>query len=159
MERKAPEKAPQPVKKVESSAPAPVPAISLGAGGDSHATSMQGLLSYLYDLEKSEKDGRPARKKGNISPLRLTQQLPELVQAQSEFLGVLTRCMIPGCDVHTLSENKEIEDHFASAQSVPAGFERARALLNDSLDNVMCILVYNDHLELLYIDGTTERPE
>lgn len=114
------------------------------------------LADLMFDLQK---DGT------HDSTLQMaTQQVKEAAKAMVQekkmenpkLLGVLGRCAIEGCDVHTLTDSGDFIDHFTPDQALAENFEKARALLLQSSSSTIGILVYSDHLECLSLDGTTK---
>lgn len=74
----------------------------------------------------------------------------------SIFLGIISICRLPGCDVHALDANFDIMKHFSNNEAMPEAFEKARpAALSLPIDAIG-ILVFNDHWEILFLNGKVE---
>jgi hypothetical protein len=87
-----------------------------------------------------------------------TKQL--LAQKQGEnshFLGIMGKCMIDGCDVHTLTTQGDIIEHFPVGEPTAPIFTRAREALSQATSNTVGVLVYDDRIEMILLDGTIRR--
>ncbi|MGK5085219.1 hypothetical protein WDW37_18175 [Bdellovibrionota bacterium FG-1] len=69
--------------------------------------------------------------------------------------AIVSRCLIDGCDIHTLSLSDEILRHFDKTEILEGLMLRARDLLANSDERVFGVLVFKSRLELLYVTGTT----
>lgn len=81
----------------------------------------------------------------------------DLKREQPKLLGLLGRCAIEGCDVHKLDDSGNILEHYSFNESLPAPFAKARSVLANSAGSTIGILVYDDHLEFIFLDGSTKR--
>ena len=72
----------------------------------------------------------------------------------SEWLGILGKCRLPGCDVHLLAPDQEILRHLETADSTPAGFSEARSYWEAPHESAVAVVVYTDRLEVVMVDGS-----
>ena len=113
------------------------------------------VSNELFEIYLAERRDESVSEK----PLTTTRKL--LIKwaspGESRLLGVIGKCMIPGCDVHLLTLQQYVIRHFDLSSAIPDSFENARAYLKAPEDGVIAVLVYNDHMEVLMVDGTV-RP-
>ena len=69
----------------------------------------------------------------------------------TRLLGVLTQCFIPGCDVHAISSEGEIINHFNENLPLPDGLEPGRKAYHQYPDcasvevySSFCLVINND---------------
>ncbi len=152
MERK---KQPMPAKPQSTSALTKTAKVETASLQPESASAVnQRLADLLFDLQsdnekdsvlKTNPEGAKAQAKGLLAEK----------QAESPTLiGIMGKCMIPGCDVHTLTLTGEIIEHFTRGQQIDAAFSRARELLSNASSATVGVLVYDSKLELIQLDGT-----
>ncbi|MBN8542540.1 MAG: hypothetical protein J0L82_19275 [Deltaproteobacteria bacterium] len=131
-----------------------VPAAKSAAPGAAPPQAMKTTAMELFRIAKAEL---------KISDLKSAELQPkaslfaELVESSqpSVRLGMLTRCAIPGCDVHLIDENRNIMAHFPEGEAVPPGFEKARSMVNNLPPKFLAIIVYTNKTEALLPNGST----
>jgi len=113
------------------------------------------LADLMWEIQHSEQSVRDGGTRG----VRVQRCGTTATDAGgASLLGVLGRCALDGCDVHRLSwPSCEIVEHYRVGQPVSAEFEAARTKLMCSPDTVVAVLIYNDHLEYVRLDGTVSR--
>ena len=89
-----------------------------------------------------------------------SQEVKEVVEEKKieapKLLGILGRCAIEGCDVHTLSDSGDYINHFTPSEALSGQFAKARMALQQCDSPTIGILVYNDRLELISLNGTVK---
>lgn len=109
------------------------------------------LADLLFDLMHYEKDEKS-------SPLQVPQKTTATLKERdvdSTLIGVLARCAIEGCDVHKLTyPDFDIIEHYPEDEAVPEIFTEARTRINAMPQNTVAVLIFNDHMLFLRIDGT-----
>lgn len=70
-------------------------------------------------------------------------------------LGMISRCAVPGCDVHFVDESQNIMEHVPAGQRMEDRFQAARELVSTMPNSFMAIVVYTDRFEALLANGTT----
>lgn len=111
-----------------------------------------GLLVELHDAERSRAEAGVTQ-----AVEALVARAKPLKGMRGRCLGMLSGCAIGGCDVHTLDRKMRIVRHFRHDESVPKGYELARAALRGCEPNTIAIVVYENHLERLLLNGTRQR--
>lgn len=110
------------------------------------------LADNLFELLHNEEKDR--QNKSKAVPAEIADGLKGF-GAGSLLLGVLSKCMIVGCDVHKLTyPDFDIVEHYSEDMPVPEEFRQAREKITSLPQTVIAVLVYNDHLEFLQVDGT-----
>lgn len=100
------------------------------------------LADNLFELLHNEKSDR--QNKINVVPAEIADGL-KFFGTGSLLLGVLSKCMISGCDVHKLSyPDFDIVEHYPENEAVPEEFKQAREKINSLPQTVIAVLVYND---------------
>lgn len=72
------------------------------------------------------------------------------------FVGIIGKCLISGCDVHALDSNFQIIKHFKSNESIDSAFEKARKVAQNLPEGVIGILVFEKTLIFLHLNGELE---
>lgn len=117
---------------------------------------MKELATVLFQFKRLESSGKA------ISQAQQDQAkaiVSELSKAEIKFLGLIAKCWIHGNDCHMLNSELEIMVHFAKEEMIDEGFEKARKMIPGLASNVMGLMVYNNSIQYLYIDGTTQAVE
>lgn len=111
------------------------------------------LADAMFAVSQAEQAGRQPER----SVLKAWLDA-EKASGNDELLGILGPCVIPGCDVHILTLSQDdILDHIEGDESVPAGFESARDYLAGPDPGAVAALIYADHFDVLFLDGSRRR--
>ena len=120
-------------------------------------TKLKPLVKYLFNLEKNDRhDYTPDINLHQLAMDSITIQKEDF-KCESIFLGVIAKCRISGCDIHSLDDNLEFDKHYKIHEQIDSTFTEARNVIQRLPDSAIGILVYSDHLEILHIDGTNEK--
>ena len=84
----------------------------------------------------------------------LADTLSELKECR--LLGVLSKCYIDGCDVHAISQEGEIIDHFKVGVPLPDGLEAGRKVFNQ-YPKCANIEVYTNYCLVINNDGSVTQ--
>jgi hypothetical protein len=119
----------------------------------SHQSASQPLLQELadhwFDVAADERDSRL-----QVSTALVSGLLPAWVKGTGDrLLGILAACLIPGCDVHFITETEKILRHVRQSESLPKEFWSARDCLASSGSDVVAILVFESGIRPLTLDG------
>ena len=128
------------------------------SGANAIAQPLKQVATEMFRIGKAEfnvADAATAMQKPELSPrAEMFQEL--LASAQpSVRLGIISRCIIGGHDVHLVDEQQNILSHFKNSEEVPPGFEKARALVAGLPRNIMALVVFTDRVEALMANGST----
>ena len=129
--------------------------ISTIAQGERKKGGFQVAAALLFKIQRNA-----ALDKDMGTNVDLGGALAPINQEGGRFLGILGRCCISGCDVHTLSlsnDNVIIARHFQESDVIPPEFNRARTWIQIAPSNVVAVLVYESGLQTLLLDGSTRR--
>ncbi len=137
-----------------AAAPNMVPAAKSAVSGAAPPQAMKTTAMELFRIAKAEL---------KISDLKSAELQPkaslfaELVESSQPGvrLGMITRCAIPGCDVHLIDEHRNITVHFPEGDAVPPGFEKARSMVKSVPGGFLAIVVYTNKTEALLPNGST----
>lgn len=117
----------------------------------------QQIADLLFDLQNDKDEDSSLRS----APARVKSHTQNLLSAKqtenSKFLGIIGKCTIPGCDVHTLTIAGEIIEHIPTGASIDPAFSRARDFLSSQPSSSVGVLVYSSHFELLQLDGSVKQ--
>lgn len=119
-------------------------------------TELKSLTKLLFSLEKNDKHDYALDSNQYLLAFESLRHHKQGIKKESIFLGAIAKCAISGCDVHVLNDKLEIEKHYDKQEQIDSSFELARKLIRTLPESAFCILVYNDHLEMLNADGTNE---
>lgn len=115
--------------------------------------SAKSVVDLLFSLHRDENRSGEPRADIASSLLGLVKGMGN---GKPDFVGILGKCCISGCDVHCLSPALQVVRHFGEAEEVPYGFRKARIALATTPPSVLGFLVYADKLEALFLDGTIQ---
>lgn len=76
--------------------------------------------------------------------------------ADNTLLGVLSKCYIGGCDVHAISCEGCILNHFKTSEGLPDGMEAGRKVFHQYPD-CSCVEVYGKYCLVIDYDGTVTQ--
>lgn len=125
---------------------------NLGVAGTAPAGTASALADICFDLWSAERTSAIAH--------QLVERLLSAVREQAGggvLLGVLGKCQIKGCDVHVLTLEHDIVRHLSADAPTPKGFSGARTYWRAPHDAAVAVLVYSDHLDVVFLDGTKVR--
>ena len=115
--------------------------------------SEEALSDLAFQLQQSELSGDPSQD--------ICQQLVGILKSagavDSKLLGVVGKCSVPGCDVHSLTLDNEIIEHYRPDQILAEQFQKARAHLNEGPDSVVAVMVFENHFEEIHLDGSSRK--
>jgi len=115
------------------------------------------LANLLFDLQGDKNHDHvcgatPARGKESVKDTLKQKQLEKPL-----LLGVLGKCIIDGCNVHVLTATGNILEHIEVNKPMAPEFKAAREYLLRAADSAVGVLVYKDFMEVIRLDGSTER--
>ena len=114
------------------------------------------IADLLFDFQ-SDNSSDSIMKRDLAKAKALAQKLLDDKKAESStLLGIMGKCMIPGCDVHTLTFLGEIIDHYAEKSPLDPPFARAREALKNASSSTVGVIVYDSKIELIQLDGTVK---
>lgn len=77
----------------------------------------------------------------------------EKLEVRSVLIGVLAQCYVAGCDVHAISPEGHIINHFNKELELPDGLQKGRIVYN-KYPNCRCVEVYTDCCRVVQNDST-----
>lgn len=77
----------------------------------------------------------------------------------SQFIGIIAKCKIDGCDIHALDNSLNIINHFQINEPISEEFQKARVLACNIDESVIAILVFKKYNILMHINGNLEVVE
>lgn len=75
---------------------------------------------------------------------------------KDEFMGILAKCRIDGCDVHALNSALEIHKHYRESETIEEDFQKARDVASKLPESIIAVLVFKKHISYLYQNGKVE---
>ena len=77
-------------------------------------------------------------------------------EVKDEFIGILAKCRINGCDVHALNSALEIHKHYRDNETIEEDFLKARDVAAKLPESIIAVLVFKKHISYLYQNGKVE---
>lgn len=81
------------------------------------------------------------------------------IPAENKLEGVISKCYIDGCYVHSISSDGAIIKHYTRYGSIPPMLEPGRRLYEKIKGNCNCIEVYTNCCRIISVDGSVEKVE
>ncbi len=99
-------------------------------------------------------------RKIEVKIIQLKNELYKSQTSESEpLIGLLGRCILSGCDVHSIDLENQTITHYKDSELTPTEYASAREILSSSPAYVVGVFVYDGKLQLLYVDGTLHAIE
>jgi hypothetical protein len=132
-------------------------ALPASSGGRTTGTAVVGgsfqLVSVLIECERYSDVDQNLQ----CDP-RLHGLLRNLKGGSDEIIGILGKCSVPGCDVHTIAFGTDvIVKHIGAGEAIDQVFLLARRHIDVAEGGVVAIIVFAGHLEELMVNGHIRR--
>ncbi len=114
------------------------------------------IADLLFDVQSEwDRGSVDSQRKAADGAKTLLQQL---ALESPTLMGLMGKCTISGCDVHTLTVDGDIAQHFNEDHPVPPEFEKARSFLSNAATSIVGVIVYSDgSFDVVLLDGSIKK--
>jgi hypothetical protein len=128
--------------------------VSSGSSSAKASAVNEQIADLLFELQGDNQKDHVLQTNPEKSKCDAKEILAEKQAESPRFLGVMGKCMIPGCDVHTVTLDGNIIEHFSYGKQIDPAFSKARQVLANATSNTVGVLVYDSGIEIIFLDGT-----